>query len=178
MINMHTRLEALLFASGEPLSTERIAKILDIDETEVAAIAAELSESLTGRGIILIENEGSYQLTTSSETSGDVAQLFAEERERSLSKSALEILAIISYEAPITQAQIEMIRGVSSISAIRILLMRGLIERARSSDAAPYEYRPSMDLLTHLGITSLAELPEYESYRNTLKEYRSKSATQ
>ncbi len=158
-------IESILFSSAEPLSLKRLSEVSGADENGVHAALGELKRKLAGRGVMLIEHEGSFALATVPESTEAVKALAGEETEREPSKGALEVLSLIAYQAPVTQSRIEMIRGTNSQSALRQLMIRGLVERSRPSDAAPYEYRPTLALLQHLGIDSIASLPEYASTR-------------
>ncbi len=164
-------IEAILFYTAEPVPKVRLGELLDIGDAEVDEAIVALKTKLMERGVALIEHNGEVALATATGASPLIEKLDATE-ERALSKSALEVLSIIAYEGPVTSADIDQIRGVNSQSALRQLLMRGLATRTRKSEAASYEYAPSVDLLAHLGIGAAQELPEYEPLRAFLDKQK------
>ncbi|MES2952957.1 MAG: SMC-Scp complex subunit ScpB [Patescibacteria group bacterium] len=167
-------IEAILFYTAEPVPKVRLGELLDIGDSEIDDALAVLRTKLEGRGIALMDHDGEVTLATSTGASPILERLEATE-ERALSKSALEVLSIIAYQAPVTSADIDQIRGVNSQSALRQLLMRGLAKRERASEAASYTYTPSIDLLAHLGIGQASELPEYEPLRAFLDKQKTET---
>jgi segregation and condensation protein B len=98
--------------------------------------------------------------------------LTKEELTRDLGKAGLETLSIILYQGPISRANIDYIRGVNSQFIVRNLLIRGLIDRVENpKDARSYIYKTTIDLLSHLGISKIEELPEYEQVRKDIDSY-------
>jgi segregation and condensation protein B len=158
-------IEAILFEAGEPLARHELCLRLTLSNDELTSAIAILREKLTGRGIILIETADSLALATAPEAT----HLFSKESDtRALSKGALEVLALIAYQGAATQTEIDTTRGVHSQSALRQLLVRGLISRTRSHDAAAYEYKITPELLAHLGLAQIENLPDYEEIRAAL----------
>ncbi|GIV04767.1 MAG: segregation and condensation protein B [Fimbriimonadales bacterium] len=159
-------LHALLFVADAPLSVETLCEVTGepVETVEVAlrALQSELAE----RGAIqLVAIAGGYQLATKPEYAFYIARLLNPPQKR-LSKAALETLAIIAYEQPITQAQIDALRGVDSSHTVRHLLARGLRSgtraQRRSGEAHPVRrYTPKF--LHYFGLNSLDELPEKPS---------------
>ena len=126
--------EALLFAASEPLDERTIAESLP-KGTDVAAILAELKEQYAGRGVNLVKTAGKWAFRTAEDLSWLLEKHAHEERR--LSKAALETLAIIAYHQPVTRAEIEEIRGVStSGGTLDILLETGWV-RPRGRRRAP-----------------------------------------
>ena len=159
---MSSILEAMLFAVGEDgLSLEDICNILEIDE-ETAKKEIEILEKLyTDRGIELKLLGNKYKLITKEEYKEYIKKL-TEEVSNSLSKSALETLAIIAYNEPITRIQIDEIRGVNSTIMIRNLVLKGFVEDAGRSDlpGKPKLYKTTNHFLDYFNLSSREDLPK------------------
>ncbi len=155
------RLEALLFVAPEALSPQQLAAALDIPTREVHTALTAYGESLQGRGIRLQEHKGRYQLTTAPEAAPWVERLLGLEATDTLSSAALETLAIIAYQQPITRPQINAIRGVNSDGVMKNLLSKGLVEEVGRAEGPgrPILYGTTTDFLRHFGLNSLEELP-------------------
>lgn len=160
-----SQLEALLFMSGEPLALERIKTLLSINEEELQIALDTLEKKLAedaSSGLMLIRHRDQVELATKKEHLHLVETFTKSFLQESLSKAALEVLAIVAYRAPISRSSIEAIRGVNCSFTIRNLLLRGLIEREENpEDAREYVYHPSFALLEKLGISSKEHLPDY-----------------
>jgi segregation and condensation protein B len=101
-------------------------------------------------------------LGTAPEASALIEQLTREELSKDLGKAGLETLSIIVYKSPITRADLDYIRGVNSSFILRNLQIRGLVEKITNpADARSFLYRPTFELLQHLGVTRVEDLPEY-----------------
>jgi segregation and condensation protein B len=147
-MTLDAKIEAILFFKGEPTSIQSLSKILGIPEFMI------MEE--------LVVLEGDVALVTAEGVSEIIETLSKEELSRDLSKASLETLAIILYRGPITRSEIEYIRGVQSSFIIRSLSIRGLIDRIENqNDQRGFLYKPTFDLLRHLGIDSLDKMPEY-----------------
>jgi segregation and condensation protein B len=160
-LTLETRIEALLFVSSGPVSISQLADALQVPTRNVKKSMDILKNSLAKRGIRLQEFGSQYQLTTGPEFSSDVERLLILEDTSTLSRAALEVLAIIAYQQPVTRPQIDSIRGVNSDSVLRTLLRHGLIEEAgRSmSPGRPILYTITSDFLQYFGLNALEELP-------------------
>lgn len=171
-LSLPAALEAMLFASGEPLAKKQLAELLNASEDMVTAAIEELRTQLQGRGIVLVENDTLLELRTAPEASELVRQLREREFSRDLGKASLETLAIILYRNNgATRSEIDWVRGVNSTAAIRSLLMRGLIERSEDTvDRRKARYRATLDALAHLGITQPQELPRYNELAHAIAE--------
>lgn len=155
--------ESILFVHGEPLAVKRLAAIADASEEAVRVALGELAKSMDGRGVVLMEKDGAWQIGTHPALAPYVERLARDQFGEELSRPALETLAIIAYKGPLSRPDIEYIRGVNSSFTLRALLMRGLIERADNPrDARGFLYGASMDFLKHLGLTKMEDLPRYE----------------
>jgi segregation and condensation protein B len=163
---LKARLEALLFVSPSPISINQLGNYLNekprvIEET-LKMISTEYKNS---RGIRLEEFNGRYQLTSAPEYYSIIEQYLGQEESSTLSQAALESLAIVAYRQPITRPDVDEIRGVNSDGVMRNLLNKGLIQEIGRSEGAgrPILYGTTNDFLEYFGISSLKELPEFES---------------
>lgn len=157
-------LEAILFASGEPVPAARVAQVLGVTEEEVYS-AAETLQNLyieRGSGIRLLRLEKKLQLCSAPEHAQTVTHALEQRKPPKLSPSALEALAIVAYFQPVTRAYIDQIRGVDSSYTVGVLIERGLIEACGKLDVPgrPTLYRTGDVFLRTMNITSLDELPE------------------
>ena len=123
-------IEAMLFASGEPLALKDLSTHLEIGSKVIEQIISEMIEEYKAedRGITLISINGSYQLVTKAENSDYIQKLLKKNRRQSLSQASIESLAIIAYKQPITRIDIDEIRGVKSESALQKLVEKNLKE--------------------------------------------------
>ncbi|MGE4126918.1 MAG: SMC-Scp complex subunit ScpB [Hyphomicrobiaceae bacterium] len=152
-------IEAVLFAAPEPLDEARIATHL-VEGTEIAPLLAELQQTYAERGINLVRVAGKWAFRTAEDLSF-LLQRYALD-ERRLSKAALETLAIIAYHQPVTRAEIEEIRGVTtSAGTIDILLDTGWIRPRgrRRAPGRPVTYGTTENFLTHFGLEAIRDLP-------------------
>lgn len=159
-------IETILFAYGAPMTAEKIARLAKSDPETVRRILGELKIEYEGRGITLLQKDNGWQLATAPDNAPYLEAMMKDEFSEELSRAALETVAMIAYQGPISRAEIEFARGVNSSFTIRNLLMRGIIERIENpKDARAYLYRVSFDFLKHFGITRIEDLPDYEAIR-------------
>jgi segregation and condensation protein B len=172
-------LEALLFASGEPLQKKQLAGLLELSAEELRDAALELHTALEGRGLALIEVGTALEIRTAP-TAAAVLKKFREgELSRDLGKASLETLAIILYKNGATRSEIDWIRGVNSAAALRSLTLRGLVERTElEEDKRRIKYVPTTEALAHLGVSHLGSLPKYAEFTAALTEARPESSEQ
>lgn len=162
---MSNILEAILFAVGEEgLSLEEISNILELEEDEVKKELDILSKEYENRGIELRLLGNKYKLITKEEYKEYIKKL-SSEISNNLSKSALETLAIIAYNEPITRVQIDEIRGVNSSVMLRNLVSKGFIEDVGKSDlpGKPILYKTTNRFLDYFNLSSIDDLPELSS---------------
>lgn len=172
MQDLTNKIESLLFYQSEPIKLKKIAEILDSNLDEIENSLKELEEKRQDGGIRLIRDDEKVSLTTSPENSEIIEKIKKDEQERDLSKAALETLTIILYLGPIKKSKIDYIRGVNSQFSLRSLLVKGLIEKeVNKEDERSYIYKPTIDLLSYLGISKREDLPEYESVRNDIENF-------
>lgn len=159
-------IEAILFAAGEPVQTQRLAFAAECDADEVDAAAKRLMDRLSyeRRGVRVVKLENAYQMCSSSEMSAYITKALETRKPPKLSASQLETLTIIAYYQPATKAYVEQIRGVDSSYSVGALLNKHLIEESGRLNVPgrPILYRTTPDFLRTFGLTSLDELPEIE----------------
>ncbi|WP_053219344.1 SMC-Scp complex subunit ScpB [Virgibacillus senegalensis] len=157
-------MEGLLFASGdEGISQKQLEQILELDAEAVQHVLEELKYDYehAERGITIMESNEVLHLTTKPEHTAYYQKLMDTPQASRLSQAALETLAIIAYQQPITRAEIEEVRGVKSDRPVQTLMSRGLIsEKGRKEGVGrPILYGTSTEFLTYFGLRSLDELP-------------------
>ena len=164
-INFEDIFEGLLFVTGDDgLSLEDVVKLLEVSKDEALKLLEQYKKSLEfeNRGLKLVYLGNKYKLTTKEEHKKYYELLVDKTVSGSLSQSALETLAIIAYNEPITVGQIDEIRGVSSRDMVRKLLFKGLIDVAGKSDlpGKPMLYKTTNKFLDYFNLSSKDELPE------------------
>lgn len=163
IIELSPALEAVLFASGEPVPVARLSLVFGVPEEDILVTADKLGEyyEKNGRGIRLLRLGGSLQLCSAPEHAKLIARVIEHRATPKLSPSALEALAVIAYFQPVTRAYVEQVRGVDSSYTVSSLAEKGLIEPAGRLDAPgrPTLYRTTEAFLRVMGISSLEELP-------------------
>jgi len=174
-LSLSAQLEALLFWKGEPVTHKRVAEILKVTNPSLTVEAlnlaiTELETVLASRGggLVLVQKDDELMLGTAPAAAPLIEQLTKDELTRDLGKAGLETLAIVLYKGPISRREIDNIRGVNSTFILRNLLIRGLVEKVTSpEDQRAFLYKPTMQLITFMGITKPEELPEYEAMRHS-----------
>lgn len=173
-MNLAAVLEGLLFVVGEDgLSLDQISEILEIDDTKLKEIVKELTEIYNNenRGICLNILGNRLKLTTKKEHKKYYEKLL-EVEDSELSQAALETLAIVAYNEPITRSKVDEIRGISSSHMIRKLVSRDLIEEKGRSEAPgrPILYGVTNNFLDYFGLSNISELPKLEEVEITEEE--------
>lgn len=172
-MDLPQKIEAILFWKAEPVTVKKLAQLLDTDVKAIQEGLAALETSLKGRGITLVQTEDEVMLGTAKELSPLIEALTKDELTRDLGKAGLETLSIILYQGPISRANVDYIRGVNSQFVVRSLLIRGLIERADNpEDSRSFLYKPTLQLLSHLGVSKISDLPEFEQVRNEIEAFK------
>jgi segregation and condensation protein B len=158
------RLEALLFVAPEPVTPAQLAAALEVETSIVESGLEHLSAGYSGRGLRLQRHAGRVQLTTSPEMAESVERFLGLETTSQLSRAALEALAIVAYQQPVTRPQIDAIRGVNSDGVLKSLLHKGLVQEVGRAEGPgrPILYATTSEFLQHFGLSSLTELPPLE----------------
>lgn len=166
--------EAILFASGDPVSVRRLADALEISEEEVCEAAQNLMDSyqFDQRGIRIIRLENSFQMCSDPLHADAVRRVLETRKAGQLSAVLLEVLSIIAYRQPITRAYIEQVRGVDSSYSVSSLVEKDLIEEAGRLDVPgrPILYRTTQNFLRVFGLTTLDDLPPLPELEETEKQ--------
>lgn len=162
------RLEAMLFAAGEPVALKDLSAALqeELPVIETALRSLQSDYETTGRGLQLKWMDRCCRLSTKPIYYENIAALLGLNQSAGLSKAAMETLAIVAYRQPVTRVEIEGLRGVSSSSSLQLLSDRGLITEAGRKDAPgrPFLYKTTEQFLAAVGIESLGALPSYEDF--------------
>jgi len=167
------QIEALLVATDSPVTTDRICELIgcgtESAEQAVQRIEAELASG--GHSIIVARLAGGFRIVTDPELGFVVGQLFEGRRHSRLSRASLETLAVIAYRQPATRAQIEVVRGVNSDSAMRTLLERDLVKIAgrQETPGRPLLYGTTQKFLEYFGLNSIMHLPRIDEIDGLLK---------
>jgi segregation and condensation protein B len=152
--------EALLLASLGPTTIHELAAGADVSPTAIRE-ALSVLESQEERGWVVQRHGSDVQLSTAPRFAEQVRRFLGIEREARLSAPALETLAIVAYQQPVTRSALEAVRGVDCSAVLSTIISRGLVEVDTRSDlpGQPYLYRTSPAFLQHFGLSSLDELP-------------------
>jgi len=155
------KLEALLFVAGEPVSTAQLATALDVAPSVIERGLNELGASLSAGGLRLQRHLGRVQLTTAPQLAELIERFLGLEATTHLTRAALETLAIIVYQQPVTRPQIDSIRGVNSDSMMKSLLHKGLILESGRADGPgrPILYSTTPEFLQHFGLNTILDMP-------------------
>ena len=166
--------EAMIFASGRPVSAKAISEILEVETKEIEEAINVLKEKLIERnsGVQIIKVNDTYQFATLEKFYAYICKLLDNRPKPTLSQAALEVLSIVAYNQNTTRAEIERVRGVSSDSALNKLIEYNLVEEAGKMNAPgrPMMYKTTEDFLKMFGYTSLKDLPELPNIKEALGE--------
>ena len=157
-------LECLLFVAPEPVTARQIGEVLELDEADAAAALEDFRLAYAnGGGLHVVRVAGGYQLRTRPEFA-TLVSAFLRPAAQKLSRQALETLAIVAYEQPVTGPEIDALRGVDSDGVLKTLQEKDLIREAGRKDAPgrPIFYRTTDHFLKHFGLVDLTELPKLE----------------
>lgn len=156
--------EAILFAAGESVETERLAAALELDRQEMTDILKRMALRYeeSDRGIRLTELENAWQLCTKTEHYEELIRVVKQPRKAVLTDILLETLSIVAYKQPVTRLEVEKIRGVKSDHAVNKLVEYGLIEEVGRMDAPgrPILFGTTEEFLRRFGVNSVGDLPQ------------------
>lgn len=164
-MNKKAILEGILFIVGdEGITIDEIKNILDVNDEEIRSLLMELKKDYESpdRGLRISYLGNSFKLTTKEEHKEYYERLVTDSKNATLSNAALEVLAVIAYNEPITRLKVDEIRGVNSSQIIRRLLARGFIKISGREDTIgkPNLYKTTDDFLDYFGLSSKDDLPE------------------
>lgn len=173
MTNLSNQIESILFWKSEPLSVKELSRMLSVDTEKINEGIAELEKDLENRGVVLMKKGEEVLLATSTASSELIQKITKEEESAELGKAALETLSIILYKGPIRRSDVDYIRGVNSSFIIRNLLVRGLVEKKTDpKDLRTFIYSPSFELLAHLGLSDIKNLPDFEKVQSEIENFK------
>lgn len=171
-------IEGILFAMGTTVEADKIAKALEIEEKQVKEAIKSLTEKYEseGRGIRITELDGAYQMCTAPDIYEYLINIAKQPRKYTLTDSVLETLSIIAYKQPVTKAEIEKIRGVSSDHPVSKLVEFGLVTELGRLDAPgrPMLFGTTEEFLRTFGVSSLEELPTLNPTQ--IEEFKAQAA--
>ena len=164
--------EALIFASPEPITPKRLCRLLSEEPKEdvLAAIESLKADYENRPGLQMVEVAGGYQIVTRPELNEWVRRLFHEQSASKLTVAGLETLAVIAYKQPITALEIGEIRGVNTSGVLSTLLERHLIKIAGRKNVVgrPFVYATTKEFLIRFGLKDLGDLPKIEDMAEAL----------
>ncbi|NIN65053.1 MAG: SMC-Scp complex subunit ScpB [Anaerolineae bacterium] len=157
-------LESILFVADEPVSISQLADTLQVKRSLVKKAARSLADDYLARGLRVQFEGEKVQMVTAPDTAPFVERFLGLQHSGALSAAALETLAIVAYQQPITRPEIEDIRGVNCQGVLKNLMARGLIEAVDRLDTVgrPIVYGTTFEFLQYFGLANLAELPKLE----------------
>jgi len=172
MSELKAIVEALMFASPEPLTIKTLTKLLATEPKEdiVAAIAALKEEYQRPGGLSMVEIAGGYQIVTRPELHEWVRRLFHERTTQKLSVASLETLAVIAYKQPVTSPEIAEIRGVNTSGVLGTLVERRLVKVVGRKQVVgrPFLYGTTREFLERFGLNDISDLPKVEDMSELL----------
>ncbi|QSH39601.1 SMC-Scp complex subunit ScpB [Candidatus Kaiserbacteria bacterium] len=165
------KLQAVLYAHGGEMKKSQILTVLSISSSHLIEAQKTLQEIIAGQGIELFETDTTLSLRTATQYVDFLKELRQKDDEKDIGTAALEVLSIVLYKNGTSRSTIDYIRGVNSSGTLRQLVLRGLLERSRSTtDTRAWVYTATPELLAHIGISSYHELPEYSELSSALNE--------
>ena len=166
--------EAVLFAGGEPLSIDRFAQVFEIEPEEVVKVMEALEQRLKKNksGLELVRMENTYQLATQTEYADYIKKAFDIKRRTPLSPAALEVLAVVAYNQPVTKSFIEQVRGVDCSGVVTTLIEKGLVEERGRLElpGKPLLYGTTKNFLRCFSLNDLIELPPLPKTENDMSD--------
>lgn len=165
-------LESLLYLAGDTgVEQSNLCQLLEVKAPALRELAKKLTQKLSedkNSGLQISSIKDTYKMTTSYDVAEVVEKYYQKDLSKTLSQSALEILAIVAYRQPITRIEIDEIRGVNSAGAIQTLIWRGLVKTSGKKDVPghPNLYVTTDYFLQYFGYESLADLPVIEDFEN------------
>ncbi len=172
--NLKNSVEALIFASGEPLSTDKICEILECNQKEAVDAIKELTAEYKKRNssIQIIKLNDSWQMTTISDFAAEIRKMLEIQRNTPLSQAAFEVLAVVAYNQPVTKSFVEQVRGVDCSGVMSSLVEKNLIEERGRLElpGRPLIYGTTDRFLRCFSLETLADLPELPRDEEVIQE--------
>jgi segregation and condensation protein B len=172
MSDLRAVVEALIFASPEPVTLKALVKLLDTEPKEDIVQAIEELKAAYDRpgGLQMVEVAGGYQIVTRPELHEWVRRLFHERTTQKLSVASLETLAVVAYKQPVTAPEIAEIRGVNTAGVLGTLMERKLIKIVGRKQVVgrPFLYGTTREFLQRFGLNDLSDLPKVEDMSELL----------
>lgn len=160
---MESAIESVLFAVGEPISADKLSEIFETDKKVIRKIISRIKDNLevADGGIVLLEMDDSFQMASNPENAEFVKKALEIRRDTPLSQAALEVLAIVAYNQPVSRSFVEQVRGVDSTAVINNLVIKGLIEESGRMNlpGKPIAYVTTGNFLRCFGLSGLSMLP-------------------
>lgn len=179
-LNIKSAIEAILFASGSSVELSKIANALEISEKQAEEQISSLIDDYTGsqRGITIIKLKDAYQMVSVKEYAPQIRTIMDLRRNSPLSQAALEVLAVVAYNQPVTKAFVEQVRGVDCSGVIGSLTLKGLVEEKGRLElpGRPLLYGTTENFLRCFNISSLEELPALPENDEDSKDNAAKDA--
>ena len=167
-------LEAVLYASGDPIGIDRLSQVFEVKPEQVEAAAEKLKERLsqTSSGVELLRLDNSYQLATKTDYADYIKKAFDLKRRVPLSAAAFEVLSVIAYNQPVTRSFVEQVRGVDCSGVITTLLEKELIEERGRLElpGRPLLYGTTKNFLRCFGLSDLSDLPPLPKEQNAVND--------
>lgn len=164
---LRATIEAMLFAGGDPVNCERMAGVLGVSMDTIDSVCNELNEFYdeSGSALRVVKLGKQYQISTRDEYAPMIRTLLDLKKDTPLSNAAMEVLAVIAYNEPVTKNFVERVRGVDCSGVVNTLLARGLIEERGRLDlpGRPMQYATSPNFMRCFGLESMGELPTVPS---------------
>ncbi|MBR1833212.1 MAG: SMC-Scp complex subunit ScpB [Ruminiclostridium sp.] len=155
--------EAIMFAYGEPITIEKLSEASGIDEETAVKLVDTLERQYNVResGLRILRVNGAFQIAARPEFADGIKKALETRKQQPLSQAAMETLAIVAYNQPVTNGFVEQVRGIDSSSVVRSLVERGLLEEAGRLDlpGRPISYRTTDNFLRCFGLSRIEDLP-------------------
>ena len=163
-------IEAILFASGEPIEIYRLSEASGVDVGTLPSLIKLLNDRYddVGSGLAIKKLDSSFQMCTREEFAPQIKAALETKKSTPLSNAAMEALTIIAYNQPVSKGFVENVRGVDSSSVVNNLVEKGLVEEAGRLDVPgkPIVYRTTAVFLRSFGLSSVADLPPLPGHEN------------
>lgn len=155
-------LEAVLFANGEPISIQRLCQTFEVEPDTVRTAVMALNDKYKDTALQIVTLENTFQICTKTKYANYIKKAFDIKRKTPLSQAALEVLAVVAYNQPVTKAFIEQVRGVDCSAVMMTLIEKQLIEEVGRLElpGRPLLYSTTKNFLRCFSISDLSELPQ------------------